>query len=335
MRGRSIPRRTSGLVRRRLLLVLSALLVARPLAGSGGSQPRRRIEVVATTAMIGDLARTIAGDRAAVHALMGPGVDPHLYRATREDLSRLLRADLVLSNGLGLEGRLAETLARVARAGRMVLALGEHLPKGALIAVADAPGAFDPHVWMDPTLWAKAAEAVAESLILLDPAGEPAYRHALAAFAQALAALDAYAASAVATIPERTRVLVTAHDAFAYFGRRYGLEVEGVQGLSTETEAGLRRIGDLVELLVTRRIPAVFAESSVADRNLRALVAGAAARGHRVELGGTLFSDSMGEPGTYEGTYLGMMDHNVTAIVRALGGQAPERGLSGRLGTAR
>lgn len=320
-------------VSRRLLLATLAAWSSG--IGQASAQSSRRLHVVATTAMIGDLVAAIAAERAALHVMMGPGVDPHLYRATRADLERLLRADLVLANGLGLEGRLAETFARVARAGRSVLALAETLPEQDLIAVADAPGAFDPHVWMDPGLWGKAAEAVAEALIRLDPAGETMFRRNLETLRADFAAIDGYAGSAIATIPSRARVLITAHDAFAYFGRRYGMAVEGIQGLSTETEAGLKRISDLVELIVTRRIPAVFAESSVPDRNLRALIEGAAARGHRVVLGGTLFSDSMGELGTYEGTYLGMLDHNVTTIVRALGGEAPERGFAGRLSVRR
>ncbi|MCS6853855.1 MAG: zinc ABC transporter substrate-binding protein [Elioraea sp.] len=318
--------------RREALAALAGLLSA---TGPAHARSDRRLQVVATTAMIGDLAAAVGGERAAVQVLMGPGVDPHLYRATREDLARLLRADLVLANGLGLEGRLAETLARMARTGRSVLAVAETVPEQELIAVADAPGAFDPHVWMDPTLWAKAADSIAEALGRLDPPGEPLFRRNLDTVRGKLAALDGYASAAVASIPAHARVLITAHDAFAYFGRRYGLAVEGIQGLSTETEAGLRRIGEIVDLVVARRIPAIFAESSVPDRNLRAVIEGAAARGHRVALGGTLYSDSMGEPGTYEGTYLGMLDHNVTTIVRALGGMAPERGFAGRLAVRR
>ncbi len=318
-----------AILSRRALLATVAGLVAG--IGQGRAQANRRLQVVATTAIVGDLVSAIAAERAALYVMMGAGVDPHLYRATRADLERLLRADLVLANGLGLEGRLAETFARVARAGKSVLAVAETLPEQDLIAVADAPGAFDPHVWMDPSLWAKAAEPVAEALIRLDPAGEMLFRRNLETLRADVAAIDGYAATAIATIPANARVLITAHDAFAYFGRRYGLAVEGIQGLSTETEAGLRRISDLVELVVARRIPAIFAESSVPERNLRAVIEGAAARGHRVALGGTLFSDSMGEPGTYESTYVGMLDHNVTTIVRALGGEAPERGFSGRL----
>ncbi len=315
--------------------LLAALAVWSSGVGQASARGGRPVQVVATTGMVGDLVSAIAGDRAALHMMMGPGVDPHLYRATRADLERLLRADLVLANGLGLEGRLAETFARVARAGKSVLAVAETLPEQDLIAVADAPGAFDPHVWMDPSLWAKAAEPVAQALIRLDPAGEMLFRRNLETLRADVAAIDGYAATAIATIPANARVLITAHDAFAYFGRRYGLAVMGIQGLSTETEAGLRRIADLVELVVAGRIPAIFAETSVPDRNLRALIEGAAARGHRVVLGGTLFSDSMGQPGTYEGTYLGMLDHNVTTIVRALGGEAPARGFSGRLAGAR
>ena len=315
--------------------LLAALAVWSSGVGQASARGGRPVQVVATTGMVGDLVSAIAGVRAALHVMLGPGVDPHLYRATRADLERLLRADLVLANGLGLEGRLAETFARVARAGKSVLAVAETLPEQDLIAVADAPGAFDPHVWMDPSLWAKAAEPVAQALIRLDPAGEMLFRRNLETLRADVAAIDGYAATAIATIPANARVLITAHDAFAYFGRRYGLAVMGIQGLSTETEAGLRRIADLVELVVAGRIPAIFAETSVPDRNLRALIEGAAARGHRVVLGGTLFSDSMGQPGTYEGTYLGMLDHNVTTIVRALGGEAPARGFSGRLAGAR
>ncbi len=315
--------------------LLAALAVWSSGVGQASARGGRPVQVVATTGMVGDLVSAIAGDRAALHMMLGPGVDPHLYRATRADLERLLRADLVLANGLGLEGRLAETFARVARAGKSVLAVAETLPEQDLIAVADAPGAFDPHVWMDPSLWAKAAEPVAQALIRLDPAGEMLFRRNLETLRADVTAIDGYAATAIATIPANARVLITAHDAFAYFGRRYGLAVMGIQGLSTETEAGLRRIADLVELVVAGRIPAIFAETSVPDRNLRALIEGAAARGHRVVLGGTLFSDSMGQPGTYEGTYLGMLDHNVTTIVRALGGEAPARGFSGRLAGAR
>jgi manganese/zinc/iron transport system substrate-binding protein len=185
---------------------------------------------------------------------------------------------------------------------------------------------------MDPRAWSRAAELIADKLANHDRANAPVFRRNLATLQGRMRELDSYAERAIASIPERQRVLVTAHDAFGYFARRYGIEVMGIQGLSTESEAGVRRIQELVATLADRRVPAVFVESSVSDRNVQAVVEGARARGHAVAIGGSLFSDAMGEPGTYEGTYIGMIDHNVTTIVRALGGQAPERGFQNRLG---
>jgi manganese/zinc/iron transport system substrate-binding protein len=282
--------------------------------------------------MIGDILREVGGERVEAAALMGEGVDPHLYRPTRADLSGLLAADIVFYNGLALEGRMGETLVRVARAGKPVFAIAEALPEDSLLT--DEAGHPDPHVWMDPTLWARGAGLVAEQLAARDSAGAEAYRRNLAALQDRLAQLDAYCRERIASIPATARVLVTAHDAFAYFGRRYGLEVQGIQGLSTESEVGVRRIEELVGLLAERRVPAVFVESSVPDRAVQALVEGAARRGHRVTIGATLYSDAMGPPGTYEGTYIGMMDHNATRIAQALGGEAPARGLHGRLAAA-
>jgi manganese/zinc/iron transport system substrate-binding protein len=212
--------------------------------------------------------------------------------------------------------------------------VAESLPRSKLRANPDYPDAADPHVWMDPVLWAEAAGSISEGLSRLIPDQASVFAANLAALRTRLAALHEYGARAMASIPPRQRLLVTAHDAFGYFAARYGLEVDSIQGLSTESEANLARIEALVRGLVERRIPAVFAESSVPDRAVRALIEGAGARGQRVALGGTLFSDSMGKPGTYEGTYHGMLDHNFTIIARALGGEAPARGMLGRLSTS-
>jgi manganese/zinc/iron transport system substrate-binding protein len=324
------PDRPRG--RRALLAHVTLLAAAAGLATpSAQAQHRGLPAVLATTGMIGDLVREIGGDRIRPEVLMGPGVDPHLYKATREDIARLLRADLVFYNGLLLEGKMADAFVRVARSGKPVYAVTELLPEDQLIEPAGADGHYDPHVWMDPRRWSRAAELIAEKLIARDAVGAATYRRNLAALQDRIRKLDAYAEQAIASIPERQRVLVTAHDAFNYFAVRYGIEVLGIQGLSTESEAGLRRIQELVEVLVVRRVPAVFVETSVSDRNVLALVEGAAARGHRVVVGGALFSDAMGSPGTYEGTYIGMIDHNVTIIARALGGEAPVRGFQGRL----
>jgi manganese/zinc/iron transport system substrate-binding protein len=322
--------KTCSAVGRRALLGLAAGLAALPAAQARerAATPRR---AVATVAMLGDMLQAIAGEALAVETLMGEGVDPHLFRPTRADIARLLAADAVFAIGHRLEGRMGDVFERLRAAGRPVLAVAEALPRERLRAHPDYADSADPHIWMDPVLWAEAAGPVAEAVLRLAPEAEEAVRTRLAAFRARLARLDAYAREAVATIPEGQRLLVTAHDAFGYFAARYGLEVESLQGLSTESEASLAHVERLVALLVARRVPAVFTETSVPDRAVLALIEGARARGHRVALGGALFSDAMGRPGTYEGTYEGMLDHNITTIVRALGGRVPAGGLNGRL----
>ncbi|MFV1994620.1 MAG: metal ABC transporter solute-binding protein, Zn/Mn family, partial [Verrucomicrobiales bacterium] len=197
--------------------------------------------------------------------------------------------------------------------------------------LTDAKQHYDPHVWMDVSGWMLALEVVADALSDYDPANADFYSANAEALAGEMSRLDDYARRCIGSIPENQRVLVTAHDAFNYMARAYGLVVRGIQGISTESEAGVRDIEDLVSFLVEENIPAVFVESSVSDKNVRALVEGAAARGHRVRIGGELFSDAMGAAGTYEGTYVGMIDHNVTIITRALGGEAPAGGMAGKL----
>jgi manganese/zinc/iron transport system substrate-binding protein len=209
--------------------------------------------------------------------------------------------------------------------------VADEVPQDLLRTHPTYPDRFDPHVWMDPALWTTVSETVQRALDAAAPDRAAAHAAEADAFRAEIAALDTYSRQVLMTVPEQARVLVTAHDAFGYFGRAYGFEVLGIQGISTESEAGLARIGELVDLLVARGIGAVFVESSVSDRSMRALVEGAAAKGHAVVIGGELYSDAMGPDGTYEGTYIGMIDHNVTTIARALGGAAPAQGMSGRL----
>jgi manganese/zinc/iron transport system substrate-binding protein len=298
----------------------------------GTARGHDRYTIVATVGMVEDAVRRVAGDRAEVIGLMGPGVDPHLYKPTRSDMQRLMSADVIFYNGLLLEGKMTDALIRAATSGKKVYPVTELLDEQDLLEPEAFAGHFDPHVWMDPSAWAKTVDVIRDRLIEFDPPGAETYRANAAEYAAAIAELDAYAAGVLASVPEGQRVLVTAHDAFNYFGRRYGFDVVGIQGISTESEAGVRDIERLVSLLVERRIGAVFVESTVSERNIRALISGAGARGHEVAVGGSLFSDAMGDAGTYEGTYIGMIDHNVTAIARALGGEAPEKGLHGRLG---
>jgi manganese/zinc/iron transport system substrate-binding protein len=289
------------------------------------------LTVVTTTGMIADAARVVGGDLVEVQALMGPGVDPHAYRQTRSDIVATARADLVLWHGLYLEAQLESFLLELAET-NTVVPVAEGLPRERLLASEDYSDQFDPHVWMDPNLWADVIVQVSWAIGEAQPEHSDQITQNVNAYVQEIAELAAYSDLVLNTIPEDARVLVTAHDAFNYFGAAYGFDVVGIQGISTESEAGLQRIGELVDLLVERNIGAVFVESSVSDRNIRALIEGAAARGHEVVIGGELFSDAMGPDGTYEGTWIGMIDHNVTTIARALGGEAPRAGMQGALG---
>jgi manganese/zinc/iron transport system substrate-binding protein len=307
------------LTRRLVLSLATAALLALPAAAQD------RLSVVATTGMIADAARHVGGEMVDVTALMGPGVDPHAYRQTRSDIVATAQADLVLWNGLYLEAQLEDFLLELGET-RPVVAVAETIPETQLIGSEDYEGRFDPHVWMNPNLWSRVVLAVRDAMIEVHPEGEPAFTANADAHLEELAELAVYAQTVLASVPAESRVLVSAHDAFNYFGAAYGFEVVGIQGISTESEAGLQRIAQLVDMLVERDIRAVFVESSVSDRNIRALIEGAAAQGHEVVIGGELFSDAMGEPGTYEGTYPGMIDHNVTVIARALGGEAPAGG---------
>lgn len=289
-----------------------------------------KLVIVATTGMIADTARRIGGDFVHVKALMGPGVDPHSYRQTRSDIVAMTRADLVLWHGLYLEAQMEEFLHKLGK--RVpVRAVTDTIPKNTLRVHPDYGDKFDPHVWMAPDIWKHCALHMRDVMSEQRPDMASEFAHNTAVFLQELEALQSYAQTSLATVPDPARVLVTAHDAFGYFGRDYGFEVLGIQGISTQSEAGLNRIGELVDVLVERKIGAVFVESSVSDRSIRALSEGAAARGHKVIIGGELYSDAMGEPGTYEGTYLGMIDHNITVVANALGGMAPERGMTGKL----
>ncbi|MEM6758126.1 MAG: zinc ABC transporter substrate-binding protein [Pseudomonadota bacterium] len=315
--------RTPALHRRAVLAGLAALAAIPVWADA-------RLNIVATTGMVADLARQIGGDLVAVQGLMGAGVDPHAYRQTRSDIVAMTRADAVLWHGLYLEAQMEDFLLDLAGK-RPVYAIGESVDAAQLIASEDYEGRYDPHIWMDPDLWAQCAPAVVEALSALRPEARATFEANAAQFASEAAALQTYARDVLSQVPAEQRVLLTAHDAFGYFGATYGFEVTGIQGISTESEAGLNRISELVDFLVERQLPAVFVETSVSDRNIRALIEGAAAQGHQVQIGGALFSDAMGADGTYEGTWLGMIDHNVTTIGRALGADAPAAGRLGKL----
>ncbi len=314
------------LTRRHFLASTAALAVTPSFA----TAQTAKLNVVATTGMIADAARAVGGDLVDVKPLMGPGIDPHAYRQTRTDILAMTRADLVLWNGLYLEAQMEEFFLELE--GKVpVIEVAKGVAPVELVSHDEYEGRFDPHVWMDPQLWMHAVFEIKLSMEAVAPENADILMANTNSYFEGLKAVADYAENALATVPEQSRVLITAHDAFNYFGRAYGFDVVGIQGISTESEAGVARIRELVDMIVERDVRAVFVESSVSDRSIRALVEGAQARGHDLKIGGELFSDAMGEEGTYEGTYVGMIDHNATTIARALGGDAPQRGLHGKL----
>jgi len=283
------------------------------------SQPgeSKKIMITTTTNVITDLAENIGGDRVRVTGLMGSGVDPHLYRPAAGDVKKLQDADLVFYNGLDLEGRMGDIFVKIGGEGTPVWAVSENIPDESLLGL-DARGHSDPHIWWDARLWMEAAKAVEAGLSRHDPENSGIYRDNLEEYLSELEELHEYGRDMIGSIPEEQRVLVTAHDAFQYFGHAYGLEGMAIQGWSTDSEAGIREIQNLADVIADRKINAVFVESSVSPATMEALSAAVRDRGHDVVIGGELFSDAMGEKGTAEGTYAGAFRHNVDTIAQAL-----------------
>ena len=275
--------------------------------------------------MVADVVSAVAGSNATVTTLMGPGIDPHLYQATRDDLKKLAAADIIFQTGLDLEGRMAKVLRQFGTT-KPVIEITADIPRDQLLVEADSKDHPDPHVWMDPTLWSSTADTVAVAMTKLHPDRISEYQVNASRYKANGKLMADYARMVSQSIPRDRRILITSHDAFGYLGRSLDIQVRGIQGLSTESEAGLKDINTLVDLVVKKNIPAVFIESTVPSRSVKAIVEGAAARGHTVVIGGELYSDAMGPEGTYEGTYQGMLDHNITTITRALGGSVPNGG---------
>ena len=312
-------------MRRLLALAVAgvlALLTGCTSTAASGDEPigDRPVRVTTTTNFITDTVARIGGDAVEVTGLMGPGVDPHLYRASAGDVAALREADLILYGGLQLEGRMAELLGELAQA-QPTLAVTDGIPRARLLAPAPGGGEeYDPHVWFDVTLWEEVSRTIAGALTDRDPARAGVYAANLDAYLAELAELDAYVTERMASIPPERRLLVTSHDAFEYFGRRYGLQVEGIQGISTAAEATTADVERVAALIAERGVPAVFVESSVPRQTIDALIASAAQRGAAVTVGGELFTDAAGSPGTPEGTYAGMLRANADLIAAGLGG---------------
>jgi manganese/zinc/iron transport system substrate-binding protein len=277
----------------------------------------RVINAVTTTGMITDIVENVGGERLQVIGLMGPGIDPHLYKATAGNVTELMNADIIFYNGLHLEAQLGEVLAQM-HSRTVTVAVSDVIDRAYLLAPPEFEGAYDPHVWMDVNLWMEAVWAVRDSLVELDPAHAEIYQSNASKYLAELEDLHQYVLSQADKVPPDQRILITAHDAFNYFGRAYGFDVRGLQGISTASEASTADVQDLAAFIVERRVPAIFVETSVPTRTIDAVRAAVQAQGFDVRLGGELFSDALGNPGTPEGTYIGMVRHNIDTIIDAL-----------------
>lgn len=300
-----------------LVLIVLVLTVASISGCTSTATDSDKYTVVATTTMLADMARVIGGDLVEVEALMGPGIDPHLYNASAGDVDKMTRADLVVYNGLHLEGKMTEVFENLVRTDLIVVEIVSGIGEGKLVT-DDATGVHDPHIWFDVLLWKEAAYNLYDGLVAMDPNNKETYEVNYNTFLDELVELDEYVKEQVASVPEQSRVLITAHDAFAYFGNAYGFEVMGLQGISTESEAGTGDVTALANYIVKNEIKAIFVESSVPRKNIEALQEAVAAQGFNVEIGGELFSDSLGTEGTDAETYIGTVRHNIDTIVGAL-----------------
>lgn len=300
-----------------LVLALTLTLLAACGDDDDGGEDDGKINVVTTTGMIADAVRNVGGEHVNVTGLMGPGIDPHLYRPTASDVNRLDGADIIFFNGLELEGRMTDIFERLASM-KPTVAVSENIPQDQLLASQQYENAHDPHIWFDVSLWKSVVEVIAAELSEHDPDNADIYAANAAAYLEELDDLDAYVFEQVETIPESSRVLITAHDAFGYFGQRYGIEVIGLQGISTAAEAGAADVQALTNTIIEREIKAIFVESSVPRATIEAVQAAVRARGSEVEIGGELYSDAMGDEGTKGGTYIGMITSNIDTIAEAL-----------------
>lgn len=276
------------------------------------------LNVVATTTMLADLSRVIGGEYVTVSGLMGPGIDPHLYQASAGDVTRMQEADVVVYNGLHLEGKMGEIFENLSGQGHAVICIEDGLDESKLLAWEGGGSVHDPHIWFDVAIWKQAAQIVAEGFANADPAHSDAYKGNLEQYLKELDELDTYVRDRASEVAEGQRVLVTAHDAFNYFGKAYGFEVRGLQGISTEAEAGTADVSALADFIVERQIKAIFVESSVPPKTIEALQAAVKAKGFDVSIGGELYSDSLGGEGSGAESYILTVKANIDTIVEAL-----------------
>lgn len=305
-----------------LITIIQLLLVASILFATGCSKKETteqngKLVIVTTTGMIKDAIQHVAGEHAEVIALMGPGVDPHLYKATQGDLEKLTNADIVFYNGLHLEGKMGDVLEKLGHL-KPVVAVASDIPDSLLRAVPGFGGTHDPHIWFDVKLWENAVRTIAKTLQKQDSVHAGEYASNSASYIAEMDSLHEVVKQKIAEVPEQQRVLITAHDAFGYFGDAYNIHVRGLQGISTVAEFGVKDVTDLVNFIIERKIKAIFVETSVSQKSIEAVAEGCRQKGWEIKIGGSLFSDAMGADGTPEGNYIGMVSANVKTIVDAL-----------------
>ena len=299
---------------KRAIAILAVIVV---LGCKNNKEDNGKLKVVVTTSMLTDLVKNIGADLIEIEGLMGPGVDPHLYKASEGDVSKLFNADVIFYNGLHLEGKLVEVFEKM-EAQKTTVALGEFLAKEGLIGSDYFASNYDPHVWFNIQYFKEFSDKVTSVLSEKDPKNAASYTANNLAFQQKLDLLHTAVVNTIATLAPEKRILVTAHDAFNYFGKAYGFKVVGLQGLSTATEAGVQDVQKLSEYIIANKVKAIFIESSVPRRTIEALEAAVLSKGHQVSIGGSLYSDALGDGGSVEGTYVGMFLYNVKTIVNAL-----------------
>lgn len=308
-------------MKKRIYLLIALILLVSVFAACGAqpdAESDGRFSVITTTTMLADMARVIGGESVQVEGLMGPGIDPHLYKASAGDVSKMQNADMVVFNGLHLEGKMGEIFESLEGGGQVVVEIAKGINEDDLILIEDASYLHDPHIWFDVLLWKDAAQVLLDGFIQLDPENEEAYNANYESYILELEDLNNYVLERTNELEASKRVLITAHDAFTYFGQAYGFEVMGLQGISTASEAGTGDVRDLATYIAENKIKAIFVESSVPRKNIEALQEAVAAQGFNVEIGGELFSDSLGSPGTSAETYIGTVKSNVDTIVDAL-----------------
>lgn len=307
----------SNRMKRVLLILCTVLLLSASCHRPSVAPEDGKTRIVVTTTLLADVIKNIVRDSAQVVSIMGPGVDPHLYKASLGDLDHFVHADLIFYQGLHLEGKMAEVLEKLSRT-KPVYALASRLPKDKVFQPAEGGDFPDPHIWFDVKLWEEVVIYAEEILSETYPQWSDYLRSNTREYLEKLDALHRSVLMQIQSIPEGKRVLITAHDAFGYFGRAYGIQVRGLQGISTQSEFGLKDVSNLVKLIVERDIQAVFVETSVSDKALRAVIEGVAGKGKQVRIGGLLYTDALGEPGSGQGDYIGMITYNVATIVNAL-----------------